>query len=56
MDFAIIEEKTVVSLPKEFFFRYFGWPTVARFADGRLVLAASCKNQECAQNQRQKSV
>ena len=41
MDFAIIEEKTVVSLPKEFFFRYFGWPTVARFADGRLVLAAS---------------
>ena len=38
---AILERQTIVSYPKSFYFRYFGWPTVARFEDGTLALAAS---------------
>lgn len=38
---TIIERQTIVSYPKSFYFRYFGWPTVARLEDGTLALAAS---------------
>ncbi len=38
---AILERQTIVSYPKSFYFRYFGWPTVARLEDGSLALAAS---------------
>ena len=38
---AILERQTIVSYPKSFYFRYFGWPTVARLEDGTLALAAS---------------
>jgi len=38
---AILETQTIVSYPKSFYFRYFGWPTVARQEDGTLALAAS---------------
>ena len=38
---AVLERQTIVSYPKSFYFRYFGWPTVARFEDGTLALAAS---------------
>ena len=38
---AVLERQTIVSYPKSFYFRYFGWPTVARLEDGTLALAAS---------------
>ncbi len=38
---AHLETQTIVSYPSSFYFRYFGWPTVARFEDGTLALAAS---------------
>ena len=41
MNFTLIEEKNAISLPKEFYFRYFGWPTASRLADGTIALAAS---------------
>ena len=38
---TITERQTIVSYPKSFYLRYFGWPTVARLEDGTLALAAS---------------
>ena len=38
---AHLETQTIVSYPPSFYFRYFGWPTVARLEDGTLALAAS---------------
>ena len=38
---SLLGTQTIVAYPKSFYFRYFGWPTVARLADGTLALAAS---------------
>lgn len=38
---TILEKQTVFELPKSSYLYYFGWPTIAKMPDGKLVLAAS---------------